>query len=131
VGFVTDAGWEIGFEMNVREEKADGIGTYDLVLENLKVTAKAAPVGPTMAQIMTALKTTEALGTDLSGDDDLVITSSVWGGPEVTISRAAMIESGFAFGNQPKRIGPTTWQATRLIDTGVAQPLFDVAVSIE
>jgi hypothetical protein len=127
--FVTDAGWEVGFEMNVREEKADGIGTYDLVLENLKVTAKAAPVGPTMAQIMTALKTGEALGTDLSGDDDLVIASTVVGAPEVTISRAAMIESGFAFGSQPKRIGPTTWQATRLITAGVAQPLFSVAVA--
>jgi len=126
--FVTDNGWEIGFDMSIREEKADGIGTYDLVLEELKVTAKAAPVGPTMAQIMTALKTTEALGTDLSGTDDLVIASTVTGGPSVTISRAAMVESGFQFGSQPKRVAPTTWTATRLITAGVAQPLFAVDV---
>lgn len=121
---LSESGWEISFEADTQEKEADGLGTYDLVLANFKVTAKAAIVGPTVAQVLTALKGNQAFGTSLSGDD--LVIQSIVGAPLITISNAALIDSECRWGSQDGRIGETTWKATRSITGGVADPLVTV-----
>lgn len=122
--FRTTAGWEITFPMTIREDAADGFGTYDLVLQNLEVSAKCEPLGPSVADVFTALKSTQALGTSLASADDLYITSGIVGSPSIIISKAALVDSECKWGNASKRIGSTEWVATRSIAAGVAAPLF-------
>lgn len=129
VNFASESGWEIDFNMNIREDAADGIGTYDMILQSLEVTAKCNPVGPSVAQILTALKSDQAFGTSLASANDLVIGSGIASRPIVTISKAAMVNSEAKFGVASKRIGATEWAATRSITAGVAAPLFSVAAS--
>ena len=122
---LTEAGWNIAIDTSVEEKMVDGMGTYDLVLSNLKVSAKAAIVGPTVAQVITALNGDQAFGTDLSGDD--LVIQSVTGAPLVTVSNAALVDSEGRWSNQNGRIGETTWIATRSITTGTPDPLITVA----
>ena len=123
--FLTQDGWEISFATSFAEQRVDGIGIVDMTLAGLEVTASAIPVGPTAAQILAKVAPNAAFGTSIATGDDLVIgeagTPSV-GSPIVTLSRAAMVESGLIFGREAKRVGQTQWVATREIGT----PLFSV-----
>ena len=127
--FRTTQGWEITFPMTIREDAADGLGTYDLVLQNLEVSAKCEPLGPTVANVFTALKSNQALGTSLASADDLVISAGITGSPIVTLTKAALVDSECKWGAASKRIGSTEWVATRSIAAGVAAPLFSVTAS--
>lgn len=121
---LTESGWTIDVNAEVKEESADGLGTYDLVLSGIKVSAKAAIIGPTVAQVVTKLKSDQAFGTDLTGDD-LVISAGA-GAPLVTISNAALVDSAARWANNVNRIGETEWIATRSFTAGTPDPLITI-----
>lgn len=127
--FYSEGGWEVSFGLQLSEQTADGYGTFDMILQGLDVTVKGVPIGPSVSDILAALKTDQELGTSLASEDDFVIASPVVGGPVVTISKAAMTKSGFVFGAQKKRVGATEWMATRNITAGAADPLFSIAAA--
>lgn len=122
--FVTEAGWDISFALRLSEQAVDGFGTVDITLQGLDVSAKAAPVGPTVAQVLTALKTNQAFGTSLSGDD-LALTGTT----TVLIANAALIDAECRYGSQAKRVGVCEWIATRSFTTGTPDPLFSIVLT--
>jgi hypothetical protein len=58
--------------------------------------------------------------------DNLNITAT---GVYVRLARAALVETGLAYGNTAKRISETSWIATRSITGGTPDPLFFVGVA--
>lgn len=126
--FKTESGWEISFNMGIQDMTVDGLGTQDLLLTSLDVSAKAAVVGPTVAQVLTALQSNQAFGTDLAGDT-LLISSLTGGAPEISVSNAALVDAECRWGSTDKRIGTCEWIATRSITGGTPDPLFTVATS--
>jgi hypothetical protein len=125
VNFLTEGGWTIDFSLSFANQTADGIGIVDMTLAGLDVTASCVPVGPTAAQILAEVAPNASFGTSIASGDDLVIAeeSDTVGSPIVTLSRAALVESGLVFGREAKRIGQTQWVATREIGSA----LFSVA----
>lgn len=125
--FLTEGGWVIDFNLGLAPQNVDGIGVVDMTFQQLEVTAKAIPVGPTAANIMAKVSPAVALGTSVASADELVISGPGVGDPEVVLSAAAIVDSGLAYGNTVKRVTETTWIATRTITGGTADALFIIA----
>lgn len=124
--FLTEGGWTIDFDLQLAPQKADGIGTFDMTFQGLAVTAKAIPIGPTQADILSKVAGTAGLGASIATGDPLNISAT---GVYVRLYRAAIAESGLMYGNQAKRLRETTWIATRGINSGTADPLFYVGTA--
>lgn len=125
--FQTEDGWEISFGMQLAEQAVDAFGTVDMTLQGLTVSAKAMPVGPAESDIMAKLAPNNALGGSIAALAAALNISAT--GIYVRVYNAAMVDSGFVFGSQKKRIGATEWQATRTVTAGAADPLFYVGTS--
>lgn len=120
--FMTENGWEISFGLQLADQKVDGVGTVTKTLQGLDVTARAIPVGPTMAELMAKMGNTQPLGGSVQDNAaDLIVSAT---GLYLAIYNAAIVETDLGWGNQRKRLGPTTWQATRTVTTGSLDPLF-------
>lgn len=125
--FLTEAGWEISPAMDLKPDGADGIGTTDMILTGMRVTARAIPVGPTQADIMAKLSPAVALGSSVSAlGANLNISAS---GVYFRIYNASIVEGGFDYGNDRKRLAQTEWKATRTVTDGETDPLFYVGTS--
>jgi hypothetical protein len=125
-GFTSENGFEVDFNLNLAPQKVDGIGTVDMTFQSLDVTLKAIPVGPAATDILAKIAPTSGLGASIAGADNLTVSA---GTVAVLLNKPAIVESGLIFGAAVKRIGSTTWTATRTITTGTADPLFTVTVS--
>lgn len=124
--FVSEGGWTVDFDLQLAEQKVDGIGTVDMTFASLGVSAKCIPVGPTAANILAAVAPAAALGTSIATANNLNISAT---GVYVRLYKAALAESGLVFGSQAKRVAETTWISTRSITGGTADPLFFVGTS--
>lgn len=124
--FTSENGFEVDFNLNLAAQKVDGIGTVDMTFQSLEVMLKAIPVGPAALDILAALSPTSGLGASIASANNLTVTA---GTVAVMLSKAAITESGLIFGAAAKRVGSTTWAATRTVTTGTADPLFTVTVS--
>jgi hypothetical protein len=124
--FMAEAGWTIEFNLQLAPQRVDGIGTVDMTFQGLDVTAKCNPVGPTQAELLTRAVGTAGLGVSVATADNLNITAT---GVYVRLARAALVETGLAYGNTAKRISETSWIATRSITGGTPDPLFFVGVA--
>lgn len=124
--FVSETGFEIDFNLKLAPQKVDGIGTVDMTFQSVEVMLKAVPVGPAATDILAKLSPTSGMGASIAGADNLTVTA---GTVAVLLSKPGITESGLIFGSTAKRVAATTWQATRTITTGVADPLFTVTVS--
>lgn len=121
--FKTEAGWVLSFGLNLRPQMVDGLGTVDMTLAGLSVTAKARPVGPDETDILTKMLPETGLGNSIAAASaNLVLTGNI---AVATLYNAAITASGFEYG-AGKRLGDTTWEATRTITAGVADPLFTI-----
>lgn len=124
--FQTEAGWEVSFSLKTKDQDVDSLGTVDISLQGLDVSAKAIPVGPSMAQTLTKLMPAVALGSSIAaGGSDLVISSSA---VTCTIKSAALADAQFAYGSEKKRLGNCEWIACRTVTAGAADPLFTITV---
>lgn len=124
--FSTEAGWTIDFDLSLAEQKVDGLGTVDMTLASLKVSAKSIPVGPTAADILAKVNGTGGLGASIATSDNLNISAT---GVYLRLYRAALQESGLIFGSEAKRVKESTWIATRGVTSGTADPLFFVGTA--
>lgn len=124
--FYTEAGWEISFSLKLAEQAVDGLGTVDMTLQQIDVSAKAIPVGPTVAQVMTSLQSNAALGASLASANNLVLATATSGSPTVTLNKAALVDAEFMYGNTKKQIGVCEWIPTVTITSGTPDPLFTV-----
>lgn len=125
--FETEAGWEISFGLQLKEQTVDSFGTVDMTLQGLTVSAKSIPVGPAEADILAKVAPAAALGNSVAALASALNISAT--GVYVRVYNAAIVDSGFVYGSEKKRINATEWQATRTITSGAADPLFYVGVS--
>ena len=121
--FLTEAGWTIDFNLQLSPQNVDGLGVVDMTFQELEVTASCIPVGPSVAEILSAVCPASALGSSVATLDDLYIVGADVGDPSIALTKAAVVESGLMFGNTAKRVSETKWIATR--DVGSA--IFSIA----
>lgn len=125
--FLTEAGWDISFALELSPQSVDGLGVIDMRLQSLEVTAKAIPVGPTMADILAKMGNEQALGSSIAAQGaNLNISAS---GVYVRLANASITDSDFRWGSQSKRAGETTWQATRTVTAGTLDPLYYIGTA--
>lgn len=126
--FNTEEGWALSFDLTLRPELVDGLGTVDMTLQELQVTATSIPVGPTVEDMLSkqGINAT-ALGSSLQAQsDDLIISGA---GVHVEVRNAALVENDIGYGIDRKTIGSTDWIATRTVTLGVADPLFYIGTT--
>jgi hypothetical protein len=124
--FLAESGWTVDFELQLAPQKVDGLGTVDMTFQSLAVTAKCVPVGPTQADLLTKLTSPAGLGVSVATEDNLNIFGN---GVYVRLSRAALVDGGLTYGNQAKRLAEASWNATRNITAGTADPLFYIGTA--
>jgi len=125
--FLADGGWDISFSQQNKEMEVDGLGTVDITLSDLTVTAKATPIGPAEADILAALAPNVSLGNSIAAAANPLNISAT--GFYARIYNAAIDASALMYGADKKRLGPTTWVATRTVTAGLADPLFYVGTT--
>lgn len=119
---VGQKGWNVSWNLNLRPVVVDGLGTLDMTVVDMVATAKCIAIGPTALQLEAA--TTAQLtahGSLLSANPtnpapDLTLAGS---GVSVVLKAASITEHGYAFGQEPLRIGETVWSTTRGFAAGV------------
>lgn len=122
--FATQAGWEIDFGLNLSPQVVDGLGTVEMTVTDVSVSAKCIPVGPTVANVMAAMGDGLAMGSAVEAiAADLALTAT---GIAVTIPDAFIAEADLGWGTTRKRIGQTTWQGIRSLTTGTVNPLWTI-----
>ncbi len=126
--FHTEEGWSVSFDLSLRNKGVDGLGTIDMTLQELKVTATSIPIGPTVDDILgkQGINGT-ALGSSIQANsDDLIISGT---GVHIEVRNAAIVESEFGHGTDRYTLGATQWMATRTLTLGVPDPLFYVGIA--
>jgi len=111
--------WTISHELKLEPIIIQG-RTRAFRVTSYRVMAKCKPLGPTMAQISTALY---AQGTGAAGGyrlstnaASLIITGS--SSMTITIAGAALKSAGYVFGGKPLRLGELGWVSTLNIGAG-------------
>ena len=127
--FVGEKGFAIDWDLQMKPVYVEGYGTRDMTITDMVASCKGIPVVPTIAQLEAQAQAQgTALGSLLSAlpatGTDLVLTG---GGHSITLKTASIIEHGYAFGQEPLRLGEVTWQTTRGFAVGV--PAVIAAVS--
>ena len=130
--FQVDApGWEITPTLKLSNVDADGLGTVDMILQGLEVTAKASPVGPVVADVIAAMDGAGELGSSFAAaGTEMILTQGT--APKlitVTVYNAALVDADLAWSASKKRVGACTWQATRTVTSGTPDPLFSIGIS--
>ena len=126
--FNTEEGWSLSFDLSLRNELVDGLGTVDMTMQELQVTATSIPVGPTVDDVLAkqGINAT-ALGSSVQANsDDLIISGA---GVHVEVRNAALVETDIGHGIDRKTIGSSEWIATRTITAGVADALFYIGTT--
>lgn len=125
---LTQEGWTLDWEIGMQEDVVDGIGPVDMIIQTFWGKASAIPVGPTAAQIDAGVdfqSTYGAVGADIQTDsDDLVLTD---GTSTLTLTKAAMVQTGYVFSPTKKRIGDTHWEGTRGFSSGAPVAMASVS----
>lgn len=124
--FVTQDGWVLSFGLDLQPQEVDSFGTVDMTLKGLTVTAKARPVGPSETDILSKMLPASGLGNSVAAAAAGLTISGT--GVFAKVYNAAITDSGFEYGSG-KRLGDTTWQATRTVTAGVADPLFYIGTT--
>jgi hypothetical protein len=122
--FLTEGGWEIGFGLDLSPQTVDGLGVIDMRLQGLEVTAQAIPVGPVMADVLAKMGNLQALGSSIAAQGANLNISAT--GLYLRVANASITDTDFRWGAEAKRLGQTTWMATRTVTAGALDPLFYV-----
>ena len=124
--FTTQDGWTLSFGLDLQPQMVDSFGTVDMTLKGLTVTAKGRPVGPAETDILAKMLPASGLGNSIAAAAETLEISGT--GVYARVYNAGITDSGFEYG-AGKRLGDTTWQATRTVTAGVADPLFYIATT--
>lgn len=119
--FQAKEGWSIDWDLQLGYDKVSGLGTVDAYVTGMRARATCIPIGPTMANIESALVNNAVIGKLLSAqvaaNPDLVITGAS-PSVSVTLKHAQLANAGFNFSASALRNGTLTWETTWGITTG-------------
>lgn len=129
---IAEEGFQIDFDVQSKELALDGLGTVVEVIQKVGVMVKCRPVGPTAAQILTALKfqgSGNAMGrSHQAGASALTITGAD-GINYFTSAKMSLVEAGYRFGSDVLRNGEIGWVANLNPSTGAQTALATLAAS--
>jgi hypothetical protein len=122
--FKTKNGIVISFALDVYKRKVSGIGTIDMILRGLTVTAKATPMVSRQA-IADMMRADAQMGSSIDVDHLSLSVGNEF--IECSIANVAIVDASFVSGMENERVGEVTWQANRTITDGTANPLFNIS----
>lgn len=136
VGFDTQDGWTISFQIGTQEIEVDSTGKLDIAFDSIAVMAKCVPVGPTSANILSAQKLQGSgvvRGYSLANQQatpnaDLVITGQD-AATIITLKQPALKTAGYEFGAFKLRAGEIGFVVTRPMTGGAPGELFTMAAA--
>ena len=138
VGFDTQDGWIISFQIGTQEIEVDSTGKLDIAFDSITVMAKCAPVGPTSANILAAQAIQGAgvvRGYSMAEqqspptiNSDLMITGQD-GATIITLKQPALKTSGYEFGAFKLRAGEVGFIVTRPMIAGAPGELFTMTAA--
>ncbi|MES2597181.1 MAG: hypothetical protein V4662_17675 [Verrucomicrobiota bacterium] len=111
------------FNVELRPQMVDGLGTVNMVLVKKGATAKFTPVGLTEAQIRTATGANTALGASPT-KNNLIVAGT---GFHVTLYSAQLMDDNLTFDANADRIGEITASVTQSITSGAGNPIYRIA----
>lgn len=122
--FLSRGGWTITPTVALSAEDVDGLGTVDMKIQDITVTAVATPAGITQAQLLPKLSHGTGLGARRAGDDLVLTADGVW----IKLTDCILTDGNSAHGDAPV-VGDCTWTARRTWSTGTLQPLLAVGAA--
>lgn len=129
---VGEEGFHVSFNVQSKEIYIDGLGTVDERIQKVSMMIKCKPVGPTAAQILTALKlqgTGNALGSSRQATAAQAQITGADGINYLTTPKATLVEAGYRFGDDVLRNGEIAWVSTMSHSAGVQAALAVLAAS--
>lgn len=131
VTLTTADGWTVDFELQLEPQKADSVGTYDIMITGITARARCRPIGiseDTLLGYSNAQGSTALLGGTMRSGKDLVIAAT--GALTVTLKEVALITSSMEWGNTSLRAGEVEFVAHRTLSTGIPAAMFTVAMTV-
>lgn len=122
--FLTRDGWTITPNVTLSPDDVDGLGTVDMKVQDMTVTAVATPAGITQAQLYAAMGHGAGLGARRTGADLVLTASGVW----IKVTDALITDGDSGHGDRPT-VGEVTWTGRRTWTTGVIDPLLAVGTA--
>ena len=122
--FYTEAGFDISFDLSLTPIIVDGIGTVNMALANVGVSASFIPVGidPNSLDIMLS----STIGAELTGIQLEILTESI-GGLSLDVQYMQMTDIQRRFSPTENRSGAINLVSNRAFITGAPNALFTVA----
>lgn len=130
--FETLDGFRVSFNLETEDLSLDNQGVYQKVIRSVGVAVRCIPIGPTSAQILSALKiqdTGSVRGRSLdAGSSQFTITGADTI-PYLTIPHCSVETGAFRFGSsaQALRVGEIALVATRNFSSGAQQALWSMS----
>jgi len=125
LAFMSEAGFEIAFDLGLSPITVDGIGTVDMALQSLGATITCIPTGVAVDAFQTYFDTLDA-GEDLASVS-LDISTATSGGLNFDCAAVQILDLASRFSPSENRLGQLTMAAKRTFTTGAPNALFTVA----
>lgn len=123
--FFTEAGFDVSFDLSLTPIIVDGIGTVDMALANVGVSASFIPTGidaDYFDQFLGAI-----VGAELATYDTFQIVTESVGGLNLNLASVQVIDYQRRFSSTENRAGTVNIVAKRTFTTGAPNALFTVA----
>jgi hypothetical protein len=127
-----EEGFTVDFDLQTGGIPLDGLGTVDNRVQSVGIMVRCKPVGPTAAQILSALRlsgTGNALGSSRQANAAQLQITGADGINYLTIPKATLVEAGYRFGSDVLRNGEIGFVATLNPSTGAQTALATLAAS--
>ncbi len=140
-GFASKEGIVVSFDTSMEAVETDNLGIVDYIMTDQMVTATCIPVPNAAGSTCTEVQLTAAMapadvvgarGTPLAEGElasaaghDLIITG-LTSAQVVTLKRATVKDYSLQYGNVNTRLGDVTWQANRVLTSGVPGVWFSI-----
>lgn len=128
--FPGQSGAQVQFGLETEEQRADGVGVYDLVFQGVTAECNIVPVNVPSGPYIDAARIQGPLALPgrrtADGAHDLIIRGE---GLYVALYRSNLSRPTLNWGRTTPRVGETVFRSSRTVTGGVLDPLFFVGTS--
>lgn len=128
LSFMSEAGFEVSFDLGLAPITVDGIGTVDMALQSLGATITCIPTGVAVDAFQSYFGSLDT-GEDLASAQLDIATLTV-GGLNFDCAAVQVLDLASRFSPTENRLGQLTMAAKRTFTTGVQNALFTVAAVV-
>ena len=128
LSFMSEAGFEVSFDLGLAPITVDGIGTVDMALQSLGATITCIPTGISADSFQTYFDELNA-GKDLASAA-LDISTATVGGINFDCAAVQILDLASRFSPSENRLGQLTMAAKRTFSAGDPVTLFTVAAVV-